>query len=44
VLDDGQIVQRGRHWDLLALGGPYAEMWAKQQQARDRGELETAAE
>ena len=44
VLDDGQVVQRGRHWELLALGGPYAEMWAKQQQARDKGELEAAAE
>ncbi len=33
VLEDGRIVERGRHPDLLARGGRYAQMWAKQQQA-----------
>ena len=32
VLDDGLIVQRGRHGDLLAAGGLYADLWARQQQ------------
>jgi ATP-binding cassette subfamily B protein len=30
VLADGRIVERGRHDDLVALGGAYAEMYRKQ--------------
>jgi ABC-type transport system involved in Fe-S cluster assembly, permease and ATPase components len=33
VLEDGRIVERGRHSDLLARAGKYATMWAKQQEA-----------
>ena len=33
VLDHGQIIERGRHGDLLALGGHYASMWNKQREA-----------
>ena len=33
VLDAGQIVERGRHADLLARNGRYAQMWALQQSA-----------
>lgn len=30
VLDQGCLVESGRHGDLLARGGPYARLWAKQ--------------
>jgi ATP-binding cassette subfamily B protein len=33
VLQDGRIAERGRHADLLGLGGTYADMWARQQEA-----------
>ena len=33
VLEDGRIVERGRHVDLLVLRGRYAEMWARQQES-----------
>ncbi len=33
VLDHGQIIERGRHGELLALNGHYALMWNKQREA-----------
>jgi ATP-binding cassette subfamily B protein len=33
VLDHGQIIERGRHSQLLALNGHYAAMWNKQKEA-----------
>lgn len=33
VLDQGRIVERGCHTDLLVMKGRYAEMWHKQQEA-----------
>ncbi|MDO8933730.1 MAG: metal ABC transporter permease, partial [Rhodocyclaceae bacterium] len=32
VLDNGRIVERGSHRELLDRGGAYAQMWALQQQ------------
>ncbi len=32
VLDHGNIIERGKHLELLAQGGRYAAMWALQQQ------------
>ncbi|MEM9246822.1 MAG: ATP-binding cassette domain-containing protein, partial [Cyanobacteria bacterium P01_F01_bin.153] len=35
VLEDGKIVERGAHQELLASQGRYAAMWKAQQQAQD---------
>ncbi|GAB5390089.1 MAG: ABC transporter ATP-binding protein/permease [Alphaproteobacteria bacterium] len=35
VMQDGQILERGRHADLLAKGGAYSELWQRQQESRE---------
>jgi ATP-binding cassette, subfamily B, heavy metal transporter len=35
VLDQGRIVERGRHAELLSADGAYAALWRRQQQAID---------
>jgi len=35
VLEGGRVAESGTHQDLLALGGRYAALWARQQEARD---------
>jgi ATP-binding cassette subfamily B protein len=39
VLDHGQIVERGRHAELVSRGGHYAAMWNKQKQAAEAMEI-----
>lgn len=40
VLDRGRIVEHGRHKDLLAINGYYANMWQLQQEAREQARVE----
>jgi ATP-binding cassette subfamily B protein len=44
VLDKGRIVERGTHAGLVAEGGLYAEMWARQQAEQREAEEATEAE
>jgi ATP-binding cassette subfamily B protein len=44
VLDHGQIVERGRHSELVAKGGAYASMWNKQKEAAEVRERLKAVE
>lgn len=44
VLDKGEIVERGRHGDLVTQGGHYASMWNKQKEAAEAREKLKAVE
>jgi ATP-binding cassette, subfamily B, heavy metal transporter len=44
VLDQGEIIERGRHADLVARAGAYAAMWNRQKQAADARERLQAVE
>ncbi|MFZ6649147.1 ABCB family ABC transporter ATP-binding protein/permease [Undibacterium sp. TJN25] len=39
VLDKGRIIERGTHTQLLLLDGSYAQMWQRQQNRQEQGEL-----
>jgi ATP-binding cassette subfamily B protein len=38
VLDQGRIIERGKHAELLARSGAYAQMWALQLEEREAEE------
>lgn len=42
VFDKGRVVERGRHGELLALGGLYAMMWQRQIESRQSAEVTAA--
>jgi ATP-binding cassette subfamily B protein len=44
VLEEGRVVERGGHAALLAKGGLYAAMWARQQEAARAAELADVAD
>jgi ATP-binding cassette, subfamily B, heavy metal transporter len=44
VLDHGRVVERGRHADLLAKDGLYADMWRRQQEAAKEAERQIEQE
>ena len=44
VLDRGRVAERGRHGELLAKGGLYADMWARQQEAAAAAERKVETE
>ena len=44
VLDDGQVVERGTHEELLERNGVYADLWYRQAAERLAEETAQAAE
>jgi len=44
VLDRGRVAERGRHGELLARNGLYADMWRRQQEAAREAERHVAGE
>jgi ABC-type transport system involved in Fe-S cluster assembly fused permease/ATPase subunit len=42
VLEDGQVAERGSHWNLLAQGGIYSGMWAAQAEQEEGARAEQA--
>ena len=43
VLDAGSVVERGRHDELVARDGRYADMWRRQQESNGNGDAALAA-
>ena len=44
VLREGEIMERGRHKELLKLGGEYSEMWKKQQKSEAQEQQSSSME
>jgi ATP-binding cassette subfamily B protein len=44
VIDSGRVVERGRHSDLLAAGGLYADLYRTQFARQEPGQARSAAD
>jgi ATP-binding cassette subfamily B protein/ATP-binding cassette subfamily B multidrug efflux pump len=43
VLENGKIIEQGKHYELIQMNGLYAELWNKQLSFKDEEEVDTSS-